>query len=96
MHGGTVTVVPVQEQVTLGGEPVLTAADTFIVGGCPFMIGPAPSPCLTVQWVVTDTASTAAGNPTLSSDSAGLCIGAAGVQGSVIISGPGQAQVTSL
>jgi len=95
-HGGQASVIPAQAQVTLGGDAVLTAADTFIIGGCPFMIALVPSPCITVQWAVTDTA-TSAGAPTLSSDSAGLCIAATGaVQGAVLIADPGQAQVTSL
>ena len=95
-HGGMVSVVPAQAQVTLGGQPVLTVADTFIVGGCPFVVGPAPSPCVSVTWVVSDTASTAGGNPTLSSDSSGLCLGPAGVQGPVAIADPGQVAVSGL
>ena len=96
-HGGTVSVVPAQQQVTLGGEPVLTAADTMIVGGCAFMIGPVPSPCLMVRWIVADSASTAGGGATLSSDSVGLCSAATGaVQGPVVIADPGQGEVTSL
>jgi len=96
-HGGSASAVPAQQKVTAGSETVLTAADTFVIGGCPFNVAGVASPCMTVQWVVTDTASTAGSNPTLSSDSVGLCVAATGaVQGPVIVDDPGQGQVTSL
>jgi hypothetical protein len=75
-HGGTVQAIPAQS----------TAADTFIVAGCGFSPG-APSPCITINWVVPDTATTAGGNPTLSTGSTGLCVAATGaVQGTALIS----------
>ena len=30
---------------------MLTASDTFMIAGCPFIIGVVPHPCVTVQWV---------------------------------------------
>ena len=76
-HGGTVQVVPSSTNVQIGGVPVITAADTFIVAGCPFVIGVAPNPCVSVQWVQPSTGSTLSGTPTLTAASVGLCVSAA-------------------
>ncbi len=55
-HGASVSIVPGNPRVTLGGQPVATMADAFIVGGCPFQIpvgaGTKPQPCVKVQWIV--------------------------------------------
>jgi hypothetical protein len=83
-HGGTVQASPTSANVQIGGAPVLTASDVFIIAGCPFVIGIVPSPCLTVQWVQPAAQSTVLGNPTLTEASVGLCIGA-GPQGPVMI-----------
>jgi hypothetical protein len=93
-HGGTVQAIPASSNLTAGGAPVLAATDTFIVAGCPFVVGVVPSPCIMVQWVQPATRSTRSGAPTLTAASVGLCIGATGApQGPVIIT-PGQTQAT--
>jgi hypothetical protein len=76
-HGGTVQVVPATTNVQVGGAPVITSADTFIVAGCPFVIGVVPNPCVSVQWVQPSTSSTLSGTPTLTAASIGLCVSAA-------------------
>lgn len=87
-HGGQVTVVPSQTQVLLGGQPALLASDVFVVAGCPFFIGPAPSPCVKVTWLGAATQVKVAGQAPLLQSSVGLCIAATGVpQGNVIITG---------
>jgi hypothetical protein len=83
-HGGTVQATPSSTSVQIAGAPVLTAADTFVIAGCPFVIGTVPSPCVSVQWVQPAAQSTAGGNPTLTESSVGLCVGA-GPQGLVMI-----------
>ena len=68
-HGGTVQIIPSNPRVRAGGGAIATANDTFIVVGCPFQLPttpPTPSPCVKVQWIVTDLRSTAGGAPTLS------------------------------
>jgi hypothetical protein len=51
------------------------------------MIGPVPSPCLTVQWVSPALQSQAGSNPTLTEASIGLCLAATQApQGPVVIS----------
>jgi hypothetical protein len=85
-HGGTVTVISSNTQVMAAGDPVLRASDTFLIAGCPFVIGIPPHPCVQVQWVQPDTASQVLGDFTLSEDSVGLCVAAdMAVQGTVLI-----------
>lgn len=72
-HGGQVQAVPAQTRVK-SGAPVLTSADTFTIAGCVFTLpSGTPSPCVTVQWLVTDTR-VKAGAATLSSTDTGLCM----------------------
>lgn len=85
-HGGTVSIVTSNTQVMAAGDPCVLATDTYIVAGCPFVIGIVPHPCVQVQWVQPDTASQVNGNFTLSEESVGLCIAAdMAVQGAVLI-----------
>ena len=86
-HGGTVTAISSNTQATAGGSPLVRGSDTFIIAGCPFTLpGPVPSPCMTVQWMQTDTESKAAGDFTLSMSSMGMCLAATQApQGSVMI-----------
>jgi hypothetical protein len=85
-HGGTVTAIPSQTAASAGGTPIVTAADTFMVAGCAFVIGVVPSPCVLVNWIVPNVQCSAAPGPTLSLDSVGLCVAATGaVQGPVMI-----------
>jgi len=73
-HGGSIQAITSNTQVSISGVPVLRASDTFLVAGCPFFIGPKPSPCLTVKWILADVRSSAAGGATLSQSSIGLCL----------------------
>jgi len=77
-HGGTVSIVSANTRVKADGGFAALATDQFIIAGCPFQIpvgvGTVPSPCLTVQWVLTDMRVKVNGTPTLSQGSAGLCL----------------------
>jgi hypothetical protein len=86
-HGGTVTVTSSNTQVSAGGSPIVRATDTFLITGCPFTLPiPQPSPCVTVQWIVSCTESTVAGDPPLNTNSMGLCLAATQApQGAVLI-----------
>lgn len=86
-HGGAVQIVPTSAIVTAGGSPVSTVSDTFTVTGCIFMIPTGvPSPCVRVQWLVPDTATSSSTSATLSASSTGLCLAASGVpQGPVSV-----------
>jgi hypothetical protein len=84
-HGGTVTPIPANTSVSLGGDPIVLATDTFPIGGCAFA-PVVPHPCVQVQWIVTAQHATADGAAPLTTDSVGLCVAADGaVQGPVII-----------
>lgn len=83
-HGGTVVGIPTSVP-TAGSTPIFVQTDSFIIAGCPFTLpGPAPSPCVRVQWAVADARSSINGIATLSQTSVGMCLSAAGVpQGTV-------------
>jgi hypothetical protein len=84
-HGGMVTPVPANTAITLGGDPIVVASDTFPIAGCTFLPG-APHPCVQVQWATTALRGAADGAQALTTDSVGLCVAADGsVQGVVII-----------
>src|SRR5215467_6712734 len=84
-HGGQGTIIPSQAAVVAGGI-VCTQGDEVIIAGCPFMVGPSPSPCLSVQWQSASTTSTAGGVAVLTTSSQGLCLNPAGApQGPVIL-----------
>ena len=72
-HGGQVTNVPTNSRVLASGMPLATVADAFLVAGCAFTLGAAPSPCLTVQWVAPATRVLIDGTPALVQTSVGLC-----------------------
>ncbi|MGO8855506.1 MAG: hypothetical protein ACLQO1_07320 [Steroidobacteraceae bacterium] len=84
-HGGTVTATPGSVRAQ-AGAPILRGSDTFLIAGCPFMIGPAPSPCMTVQWVETASRVQHAEDFVLTEASLGLCLAATQApQGAVLV-----------
>jgi len=75
-HAGTVNAVCGNTTVK-AGDFVLRSTDTFTISGCTFTLpGPKPSPCMKVQWLVSDVKVRAATSPSLSTDSLGLCLSA--------------------
>ena len=80
-HGGTVITVSTNLRARADGASMATAADIFIIAGCPIS-----SPCLTVRWLVTDVRVKVNGIPTLSRSSLGLCLNALQIpQGPVVV-----------
>jgi hypothetical protein len=88
-HGGSVSIVSANSRVKADGAFAALSTDTFTISGCPFQIPatpPIPSPCMTVQWIVTNMRTKTNGTPNLNKSSAGLCLSAAQVpQGPVTI-----------
>jgi hypothetical protein len=89
-HGGTVSIVSSNTRVKADSAAMALATDTFTISGCPFQIpvgpGTKPSPCIQVQWVLTDLRSKVSQQQTLSIASVGLCLSAEQVpQGPVVI-----------
>jgi hypothetical protein len=95
-HGGIATVIPSNIRVKVGGGFAILKTDTMIIAGCPFMIGPTPSPCISIQWLNEAKRVKVQGTPVLLESSIGLCKSAANApQGTAIIQGV-QRRVTGL
>lgn len=87
-HGGRVTVAPRATRVALAGKPPLLVDDTAVIAACPFNVSGAPSPCLSVQWVMPAVRVTVESTPVLLSTSVALCMNAASApQGTALVSG---------
>lgn len=85
-HGGTVSAITANTRVQAASDFVLRASDTFLIAGCPFVIGPTPHPCVQVQWVQPALRSQVMSDFTLTEESVGLCVAPdMAVQGTVII-----------
>jgi hypothetical protein len=85
-HGGTVTASTSNTKVKADGEFVLRSTDTFTIGGCSYMRGNQPNPCVRVQWDVHAERHTSDRDPSLTKESVGLCLdGSGGTQGTVDI-----------
>jgi uncharacterized Zn-binding protein involved in type VI secretion len=73
---GQITAIPSSPRVYVGGQPVVTVADQFVIAGCPFTVANKPQPCMKVQWVVPATRVQVNGSPALLQNSVGLCLSA--------------------
>jgi uncharacterized Zn-binding protein involved in type VI secretion len=73
-HGGQVSIISTNTRVLVGGQPVATLADTYLVAGCAFTVpGPKPQPCVKVQWLAPAVRVLVGGQPAILQTSAGLC-----------------------
>ena len=89
-------VISTDTRVQAAGGYVLRSSDTFIIAGCPFLLGLVPHPCVQVQWVQSALRSRVVGDFTLNEESVGLCIAVdQAVQGVVLINFT-QSQVSGL
>jgi hypothetical protein len=85
-HGGTIQAISSNTRAQAAGAFVLRASDTFVVAGCPFILGLLPHPCVEVQWVQPATGSKAVGDFVLTEASVGLCVAPdQAVQGTALI-----------
>jgi hypothetical protein len=89
-HGGAVQIASANVRVKADSAYAALATDQYVISGCSFQIpvgvGTVPSPCVNVQWIVTDLRVKVNGTPTLSRSSVGLCMSALQVpQGPVVI-----------
>jgi len=75
-HAGQVTTISSNSRVLVGGQPVATISDTFMIAGCPFQAGPKPQPCVKVQWLVPATRVLVNNQPPILRTSAALCLSA--------------------
>jgi hypothetical protein len=85
-HGGQVQAISSNTRAQANGGFLLRASDTFVIAGCPFILGLVPHPCMQVQWVLPATGSQAVGDFTLTEASVGLTVAAdMAVQGTVLV-----------
>jgi hypothetical protein len=88
-HGGSVSISSQNSKVKADGAFAALSTDTFTISGCPFQIPatpPIPSPCMKVQWVVTNMRTKTNSTPMLNKTSVGLCLSASQIpQGPVTI-----------
>jgi hypothetical protein len=73
-HGAPVSVASTNARVLVGGLPVATMADQFLIAGCPFNISGTPSPCVRVQWLAPAVRVVVNGAPAILNTSSGLCV----------------------
>jgi uncharacterized Zn-binding protein involved in type VI secretion len=74
-HGGQLSIISTNVRVTVGGQPLATLGDQFLIAGCAFTIPPGkPQPCLKVQWLVPAGRVTIGGQPAILQTSSGLCL----------------------
>ena len=79
-HGGQVQITPGNMRVKVGGQPVATMADQFLISGCPFMLpNGKPQPCVRIQWMVGAARVQATHQPVILNSSSGLCLSAEGI-----------------
>jgi hypothetical protein len=85
-HGGMVQIISTNIKARAGGAPLARRDDSFVVTGCPYQMGTVPSPCVRVQWLITDSRVKVNNSATVSQSSTGLCLSAAGApQGNVLV-----------
>lgn len=85
-HGGTVQIASANARAKADGAFLAAGPDAFLIAGCPFNVSGAASPCVRIQWMVTDARVRVGGSPTVSQGSVGLCVNAAGApQGPVTV-----------
>lgn len=79
-HGGRAvsTAAVGGAQVQVDGVPVVTAADQFMVSGCPHTVGGRPQPCTSIRWTAAARSDdvTIDGVPVLLDTSAAMCFSA--------------------
>lgn len=80
-HGGQVNTISSNSRVLVGGQPIATISDTYLVAGCAFMVGTKPQPCVKVQWLVPATRVLVGGQPPILQTSTGLCLSADQIPG---------------
>lgn len=71
LHGGQAQPTVPCPRVRVGGQPVVTQPNPYVVAGCG-LSGSAP-PCVTAQWVTGATRVRAGGQPVLLQDSQAVC-----------------------
>ena len=74
-HGGSVSIISLNNRVLVRNQPVATLNDTFLVCGCPFSLSSIhpPHPCTTVTWIAPATRVFVNSRPVVLGTSIGSC-----------------------
>lgn len=72
-HAGPAQPAGTDARVKVGGQPIVTQANSYTIAGCPFNVGGSPSPCVSAQWITAATRVRASGSPVLLQDSQAVC-----------------------
>lgn len=75
-HAGQVSIVSTNARVLVSNQPVAMLNDTYLVAGCPFMVGNKPQPCVKVQWLVPAARVLVNNQPAILQTSTALCLSA--------------------
>lgn len=70
---GLVLMISENRQVLVGGMPVVTQKDMFVIAGCKFALSTPPHPCVTIKWLIPSSRVKVNGNPVILRDSTGQC-----------------------
>jgi hypothetical protein len=74
-HQGRASVISTNTRVKVGGNPVATLSDNYLIAGCIFTTPP-PHPCFKVQWLVPAVRVRVNNQPVILKSSVGLCLAA--------------------
>ncbi len=72
LHGGQAQPTVPCPRVRVGGQPVVTQPNPYVIAGCA-LAGTGSPPCVTAQWVTAATRVKAGGQPVLLQDSQAVC-----------------------
>jgi hypothetical protein len=75
-HGGMAILLTSDTQMQIQGAFALLETDVHPVAGCPFMLGLAYHPCVTIRWSAGATQTKVNGIPVLLQTSVGVCYAA--------------------
>lgn len=73
-HGGQALPSVPFPRVKVGGQPVVTQPNPYLIAGCPFVSGTNPLPCVTANWVSGAIRVKAGGMPLLLQDSQAITV----------------------
>jgi hypothetical protein len=73
-HGGTATIASHTVRVTAGCMPIAALGDRFAVAGCAHIVGSAPKPCVSIEWMTSATRVLIEGRPPILQTGAGLAL----------------------
>lgn len=72
-HGGQNSSTTSNTRVFVGGQPVLTLPDIFMITGCPVNISGSPHPCTVIKWLVPASRVFVSHKPVILQNSTGIC-----------------------